>query len=432
MNDAIDIIRRKREGLALDAAGIDWLIGAYMAGEVPDYQMSAWLMAVCFKGLDMDETLALTDALVASGVRLDHAALGRMVVDKHSTGGVGDKVTLVLGPVMAACGAVFGKMSGRGLGHTGGTVDKLESIPGFRTGIEPEEFERQLADIGLCVSGQSAGMVPADKKLYALRDVTATIESNPLVAASIMSKKIAGGAGAVVLDIKVGGGAFFRTRGHAAGAEHLMESIGQARGLRVETLLTAMDQPLGHAVGNSLEVLEALRTLKGDGPPDLVEVVIALASKLLALSDLGWDASKAQKEAQRSLADGSALAKFSEWICAQGGDAACIDDPDLLGLASTVVEVKTTVAGFVAAIDALEVGRLVQDLGAGRHKKDEAIDHGVGAVLHAKVGGEVTAGETIATVYGPGKEQARAAAERLLAAYRLDSQPVAPVSPLLA
>ncbi|MHB0866139.1 MAG: thymidine phosphorylase [Thermoleophilia bacterium] len=432
MNDVIEIIRRKRAGQALGGTQIEWLIGAYATGQVPDYQMSAWLMAVCFQGLGLDETLALTDALVASGVRLDHNALGRMVVDKHSTGGVGDKVTLVLGPVVAACGAVFGKMSGRGLGHTGGTVDKLESIPGFRVEIDPEEFERQLAGIGLCVSGQSAGLVPADKKLYALRDVTATIESNPLVAASIMSKKIAGGAGAVVLDIKVGGGAFFRTRGHAAGVSHLMESIGRARGVRVETVLTAMEQPLGHAVGNSLEVLEAIRTLKGDGPPDLVEVVIALASRLLALSDLGWDAAKAQKEARRSLADGSALAKFSEWIFAQGGDAACVDDPDLLPLASTVVEVKATVAGFVAAIDALQVGRLVLDLGAGRHKKEDAIDHGVGAVLHARVGAEVTAGETIATVYAPGDAQGGDAAERLLAAYRFDSQPVAPVSPVLA
>ena len=249
------------------------------------------------------------------------------MVDKHSTGGVGDKVSMVLGPLVASCGAIFGKMSGRGLGHTGGTVDKLESIPGFRTTIDAADFKRQLEDIGLCIAGQSPELAPADDRLYALRDVTATVESNPLIAASIISKKLAGGAGAVVLDVKVGSGSFFKTVGHAHGVAHLMREVGAKRGLAVEAILTSMEQPLGYAVGNTLEVLEAVETLKGNGPADLVEVVVALAARLLSWSDLGWDQEQAAAEARERLASGSAIGKFEEWITRQGGDAAFIENP---------------------------------------------------------------------------------------------------------
>jgi len=424
--DMQQLIIKKRDGGELTPEEISWLVNRYEAGEIPDYQMSAWLMAALIRGLSLLETLAMTDALVASGTRLDLTSLGRPVMDKHSTGGVGDKVTLVLAPVVAACGAYFGKMSGRGLGHTGGTVDKLESIPGFRTGIDTAQFIRQLAEIGICVAGQSSELAPADEQLYALRDVTGTVESTGLVASSIMSKKIAAGAAAVVLDIKVGRGSFFRSRGQAAGVAHLMQEVGQARGVHTKAVMTSMEQPLGSAVGNSLEVLEAARALTGNGPHDLEEVVVKLASVLLPLADLGWDEEKAAGEARQAVTSGAALAKFRQWVEAQGGDPGFIDDPERLEIAAYSAPATAAGSGYVAGIDAMAIGWAVQALGAGRRHKGEDVDHGVGAILAAKTGDLVEAGQTLAKIHARSQEQADTVAARIAAAYELAPEPTEP------
>jgi len=431
MISPVDIIQRKRDGGEHSPKELSAFIEAFMADEVADYQMSAWLMAALLKGLTMDETLALTDALLASGSRLDLSGLGRRVVDKHSTGGVGDKVSLVLAPLVASCGAVFGKMSGRGLGHTGGTVDKLESIPGFHTTLDATEFARQLKEIGICICGQSSELAPADNRLYALRDVTATVESNPLIAASILSKKLAGGASAVVLDVKVGGGSFFKTRGHAAGVAHLMREVGARRGIDVEAIMTSMEQPLGYAVGNTLEVLEAVETLKGNGPPDLVEVVVALASRLLHMSDLEWSLEHAEAEARERLATGAAIDRFREWIAFQGGDTSFMDEPDRLPVAAQVAAVKAPEEGWVEAIDALTVGRAAVALGAGRMRKDDSIDHSVGLVLAAKQGDRVRAGEELAMVYAPDALKTESAVAAVQAAYRISGARVEPAHVLV-
>lgn len=431
MHAIVDIIQKKRDGAELSPTEIGFLVEGFMSGLVPDYQMSAWLMAVVLRGLTFAETLALTDSMVDSGARLDVTGLGRPLLDKHSTGGVGDKVTLVLGPVVAACDGVFGKMSGRGLGHTGGTVDKLESISGYRTDLDPEDFLDLLKHTGICVIGQTASLAPADKKLYELRDVTGTIESHPLVAASIMSKKIAAGASAVVLDVKVGRGSFAKTRGHASGVAHLMEEIGKARGIKVETVLTVMDQPLGTAVGNALEVNEAVEALKGNGAADLVEVVIELARRLLAMSDLGWDLNEASTAAQRALSNGSGLAKFREWIASQGGDASFMEDPGVLPVAEVQAAVVSPQDGYVKSLDALVVGRAVQELGAGRKRREDVIDHGVGVVLHAKAGARVRKDDRVATVFARSSHAAETAAAAMAGAYRIGTEPVQPPAAVL-
>jgi pyrimidine-nucleoside phosphorylase len=417
MISPVDIIQQKRDGGVHGAADLAEFIAAFMRGEVADYQMSAWLMAALLKGLNLEETLGLTDALLASGRRLDLSGLGRRVVDKHSTGGVGDKVSMVLGPLVASCGAVFGKMSGRGLGHTGGTVDKLESIPGFRTTVEAEAYVRQLREIGICIAGQCADLAPADYRIYALRDVTATVESNPLIAASIISKKLAGGAGAVVVDVKVGAGSFFRTKGHASGVAHLLREVGEKRGLAVETVMTSMVQPLGHAIGNALEVLEAVATLEGKGPRDLVEVVVALAARLLAQSDLGWSREQAETEARACLAKGSAVGKFREWVSYQGGDTSFIEDPAALREAPQQFSVSAASGGWVESIDALAAGRASLQLGAGRRTKEDTIDHAVGVVLRSKIGDRVEKGGELAVVHAAGIEKGEAAAASIQTAY---------------
>ncbi|GBE57155.1 pyrimidine-nucleoside phosphorylase [bacterium BMS3Abin01] len=432
MNDYIDIIQRKRDGGHNTREDIKALIDGFMSGDLREYQMSAWLMAVFLKGLSLEETLALTDAIIASGRKLDLSRLGRRVVDKHSTGGVGDKVSIILGPLVAACGAVFGKMSGRGLGHTGGTVDKLEAIPGFQTALTPERFIGQLEQTGICIAGQSTQLAPADDRLYGLREVTATVESNPLTAASIMSKKIAAGAGVVVLDVKVGCGAFFRNKGQAAGVSYLMRQIGEANGMCVDTVMTAMDQPLGHAVGNALEVNEAVRTLAGEGPEDLVEVVMALAGRLLSRAVPDMDQQRAVSKAGAVLASGKALEKFREWIEAQGGDSSFMDEPELLPVAGYRSPVTAGETGFVQNVDALAVGRAVLGLGAGRRRKGEAVDHSVGAIINAKVGDRVEAGREIATVYGKTAGQAEQAAQAITRAYRFSGKQVAVPSPVLS
>lgn len=427
----IDFIQQKRDGGVHSPEDLSAFISAFMAGGVADYQMSAWLMAALLKGLNLDETLALTDALLTSGSRLDLSGLGRRVVDKHSTGGVGDKVSMVLAPLVASCGAIFGKMSGRGLGHTGGTVDKLESIAGFNTTLSADRFARQLKEIGICICGQSDDLAPADNRLYALRDVTATIESNPLIAASILSKKLAGGASAVVLDVKVGAGSFFKTRGHASGVAHLMREVGARRGIDVEAIMTSMDQPLGFAVGNALEVREAVETLKGNGPPDLVEVVIALASRLLQLSDLEWSLERAETEARERLAAGNAIDKFREWIAFQGGDTSFIDASDRLPVAEIVKPVETFTDGWVESIDALAVGRAAFALGAGRMRKEDSIDHSVGLVLAVKQGDPVKAGDILAHVHASDAHKADSAVAAIRTAYRISADKVETASVLI-
>ncbi|RJQ41832.1 MAG: thymidine phosphorylase [Gaiellales bacterium] len=416
MADFAGLIQKKRDGGEHTGEELSQLVSGFMCGDMPDYQMSAWLMAVVFRGLTPAETLALNDAEVASGERLDLGVLGRPVVDKHSTGGVGDKVTMVLAPLVASCGVIFGKMSGRGLGHTGGTIDKLESIPGFVTEMGPERFRELLGTVGVCVAGQSSRLAPADGRIYALRDVTATVDSNPLVAASIMSKKIASGAAAVVMDVKMGRGAFIRNRGQAAGVFSLMKMIGEARGIAVRGIISPMDAPLGRAVGNALEVAEAVEALRGEGPPDLMAVVRKLAVLSLESSDAGLSGDAAGELLDQRLAEGAALAKFGEWVEAQGGDTAFIDNPGALPQASHVLTVRADRSGFVGVVDALEVGLAARDLGAGRLKKGDRVDSAVGVRIETVAGDEVSAGDLLASVHASSPESGAAAAARVAAA----------------
>jgi pyrimidine-nucleoside phosphorylase len=418
--NVVELIERKRNGCEIPADELRELVAAYARDEVPDYQAAALLMAVWFRGLSRAETFALTEAMVASGDTVDLAAhLGRRVVDKHSTGGVGDKTTIAVGPVVAACGAPFGKMSGRGLGHTGGTLDKLESIPGFRVELSIEELVEQVREIGLAVAGQSADLVPADRKLYALRDVTATIDEVSLIAASIMSKKIAGGASALVLDVKVGEGAFMRTQDEARRLAEAMRGLGEQAGMDVVCLLTDMEQPLGSAVGNALEVQEAYETLSGGGPADFRELVVVAATHLLELSDLGLDEEEARERATASLADGSALAAYERWVRAQGGDP----DPALLPRAPVVRQVPAPSTGFVRELRAREVAAVAMALGAGRERKEDPVDHAVGIVCRAKHGDRAERGEPLAEIHARDDEAADAANAALLAAYEIGEEP---------
>ncbi|HET7568321.1 MAG TPA: thymidine phosphorylase [Gaiellaceae bacterium] len=415
-----ELIQRKRDGGELEADELAELVLAYTRGEVPDYQMSAFLMAVYFRGLSEAETFALTDAMVRSGETIDlAAAIGRRVVDKHSTGGVGDKATLAVGPVVAACGVPFGKMSGRGLGHTGGTLDKLEAIPGFRVELATEAFVAQVRDVGLAIVGQTADLVPADKLLYGLRDVTATVDNVSLIAASIMSKKLASGADAIVLDVKVGDGAFMKTLEEGRALGEAMIALGRAAGRDVVCELTDMDQPLGHAVGNALEVREAVATLRGEGPADFTELVLASCAHLLALSDLGVDHADARRRAEASVADGSALAAYERWIRAQGGDS----DEDALPKAPLIREVFAPRDGHVARVAALPVGIAALHLGAGRREKGDPIDHAVGVVCLRKRGDAVERGEPLAEIHARDEASAAEAAETVLAAYELADEP---------
>lgn len=398
----------------------------YARGNVPDYQMAAFCMAVFFKGLNGAETFALTDAMIRSGETIDlHAALGRKAVDKHSTGGVGDKTSLAVGPIVAACGVPFGKMSGRGLGHTGGTLDKLESIPGFRVELTTEEFLQQVRAVGLAIIGQSANLVPADKLLYGLRDVTATVDNVSLIAASIMSKKIAAGADAIVLDVKVGDGAFMKTLEDARELAQMMLELGKRAGREVACVLTDMDQPLGHAVGNALEIRETVATLRGEGPADFTELVLSACAHLLAFSDLGIDEDEGRARATAAVEDGSALAAYERWIAAQGGDPSV----DALPQASVVREVAASTDGHVQDIGAVDVGMAALRLGAGRQTKDDEIDHAVGVVCVKKRGDTVTAGETIAVVHARDEDAAARAADEVLAAYSFgdDAPPERPI-----
>jgi pyrimidine-nucleoside phosphorylase len=403
------------------------LILGYARGEVPDYQLAAFCMAVYFRGLNGAETFALTDAMIRSGETIAlGSAVGRTVVDKHSTGGVGDKTSLAVGPIVAACGVPFGKMSGRGLGHTGGTLDKLESIPGFRIELTTDEFVAQVRDVGLAIIGQSVNLVPADKLLYGLRDVTATVDNVSLIAASIMSKKIAAGADAIVLDVKVGDGAFMKRVEDARELAQLMLELGRDAGRQVACMLTDMDQPLGHAVGNALEIRETIATLRGEGPRDFEELVLAAAAHLLSFSDLELGEAAARERAASTIANGSAHAMYQRWITAQGGDPS----EDALATAPVVRDVVADRSGIVEAIGAVDIGLAALRLGAGRRTKDDAIDHAVGIRCLTKRGGAVAAGDVIAEVHARDDASARAAAADVLAAYRLADEPP-PTKPII-
>ena len=421
----VDIITKKRDGGELTRPELDYFIQGATHGAIPDYQTAAWLMAVYFRGMTDPETTDLTLAMAASGDQLDlHDVLpGAMIVDKHSSGGVGDKTTLAVGPIAAACGLPVGKMSGRGLSFSGGTIDKLESIAGWTAELSEAHFRRQLQEVGLVIAAQTANLAPADKLLYALRDVTGTVPSLPLIAASIMSKKLAAGADAIVLDVKCGRGAFMETLPDAQALARQMVAIGRLAGRKVTALITQMAQPLGLAVGNALEVQEAIATLHGQGPADFQELVEAVAGEMLLIAGAADDLAAARSQVSEVIADGRAFAKFRAFVAAQGGDARLVDHPERLPAAPVQVAVRAPVNGYVHAIDARAVGLATVDLGGGRLKKGDPVDPAVGVMLRAKVGAQVAAGETLCTVHAANAATAAAVTTHLQAAYTLKDAP---------
>ena len=427
---AYELIQKKRDGGALSAEEIDGLVQGFVSGTVPDYQMSAFLMAVFFRGMTAEETTALTLAMVRSGETLDLSAIRGTKVDKHSTGGVGDKTSLVLIPLVAAAGAPVAKLSGRGLGHTGGTLDKLEAIPGFTTELSAEAFIQQVNEIGCAIAGQTADLVPADKRLYALRDVTATVDSIPLIAASVMSKKIAAGSDGIVLDVKTGSGAFMKSLDGSRDLAKIMVAIGRQAGRRTVALISDMDQPLGHAVGNALEVREAIETLAGEGPDDLRELCVALGAQMLVLAGVTGSLKDAGAILVRLLSDGRALDKFREMIRAQGGDPACVDDPERLPQAPVSMPVSASSTGVVTAIDAERIGLAAMRLGAGRAKKEDIIDPAVGIVLRKKVRENVNRGEALVQIHAGDRGRAEQALALVQAAYTIGRTPP-PTRPLI-
>lgn len=412
-----DLIAKKRNGAALTKEEISFMIDGYVDGSIPDYQMSAMLMAICFQGMNDEETAWMTMCVAHSGEMSDLSGIEGIKVDKHSTGGVGDKTTLIIAPIVAACGVKVAKMSGRGLGHTGGTVDKLESIPGMRTTLNKEEFFRVVNETGLSVIGQSGNMTPADKKLYALRDVTATVDSIPLIAASIMGKKLAAGSDCILLDVKTGSGAFMKTPEEAVVLAEKMVAIGELAGKRTVALITNMDIPLGKNIGNSLEVVEAVATLEGRGPKDLEEVCIALAGNMLYLADKG-ELEECCRMAETAIADGSAKERLLRMVKAQGGDPGVLENPGLLPQAAFVQEVCAQKNGYLVHMDTQEIGIASALLGAGRATKDDVIDYGAGIVLEKKTGDYVEKGEVLARLYASKEELFEAAEQRYLAALK--------------
>ncbi|MGE0863136.1 MAG: thymidine phosphorylase [Vicinamibacterales bacterium] len=392
---AVDIIRAKRDGDALSRDAIEAFVRGVTDGTWPDYQASALLMAIVLKGMNPVETAWLTDAMARSGDRVDLSDIPGIKVGKHSTGGVGDKVSIVLAPLAAACGVVVPKMSGRGLGHTGGTLDKLESIPGFRVALSLDEYKTMLATVGCCLISQTATIAPADKALYALRDVTGTIESLPLIASSVMSKKLAEGSNALVLDVKCGRGAFMQRPPEARALARSLVSIGTAAGVRTEAFITRMDVPLGRAVGNALEIAECIDLLKGKGPADLAEAVVGLGTRMVRLAGKAATDDEANGMIRQALASGAALAKLRDMIAGQGGDAAVVDDTSRLPSAAHTRMIPAPRAGFVTSLDALLVGRTAVALGAGRDKKSDAVDPAAGILLHKKPGDAVQAGDAV-------------------------------------
>jgi pyrimidine-nucleoside phosphorylase len=393
------LIQRKRDSGSFEAPEWRAIIDGYVAGRIPDYQLSALLMAVVWRGLSTEELAALTDAMIASGDRLHFEGLGRPVIDKHSTGGVGDKVSLLLAPMVASCGVAVPMMSGRGLGHTGGTLDKLESIPGFRTGLSLREAEAQVARIGCAMIGQTPEIAPADRKLYALRDVTGTVESIPLISASIMSKKLAEGLNGLVLDVKTGSGAFLPELERAIELARTMIALGETRSCRTVALLTAMDRPLGRACGNALEVEEALQGLEGEGPEDLMEVTYALGVEMLLLAGIDRDAAAARERLEETVRSGHALETFGKVIEAQGGDPALIEDPGILPQADAVEVFRAPLGGTVGRVEPRIIGRAIIELGGGRQTMTDPVDPTVGFVITVKPGDRVKAGQPLASVF---------------------------------
>jgi pyrimidine-nucleoside phosphorylase len=405
-----ELIEIKRDGGTHTRDQIDRVVLGFASGDMPDYQMAAWLMAAYLNGLSAEESVWLTDAMVRSGRVIDLSSIPGVKVDKHSTGGVADTTTLILAPLVAACGVPVAKMSGRGLGHTGGTLDKLESIPGFRVELAPDAFIEQVREVGVAVIAQSPDIDPADKLMYALRDVTATVPSIPLIVGSIISKKIAGGADAIVLDVKVGSGAFMKTEDDARALAAELTRVGAALGRTIVTFLTDMDQPLGNAIGNALEVREAIEVLSGEGPAALREVVLALGVRMLTLGQVADDDEAALQMLTDALDSGAALRTFEVWVAAQGGDPAVATNPDLLPRAAITHDVPAREAGYIAAFDAEEVGRAAMVLGAGRARKEDAID----------------VGDTLATLHASADELLLAGEDRFLAAVRMSEHPVQP------
>ena len=416
-----DIIYKKRLGDALTKEEIDFAVSGFVKGDVPDYQMSALAMAICFNGMSANETFYLTDAMMRSGDIVNLERFDGLCVDKHSTGGVGDKTTLIVAPIVACLGARVAKMSGRGLGHTGGTVDKLEALDGYRTSLSSEEFLEQVERVGIAVTGQSGNLVPADKKLYALRDVTATVDSIPLIASSIMSKKLASGAHSIVLDVKCGSGAFMKNEDDATSLAKAMVEIGESFGRNVRALITDMSVPLGSFVGNSLEVYEAIQVLSGKGEKALSEICIALASNMISMA-LEIDIDEATKMVENAISSGLALAKFKEWIGAQGGDTSKIDDPVSLLGAKYKLEYKSRGDGFIYEIDAEGVGIASTLLGAGRAKKDDVIDPLAGIELRVSYGDYVKKGDTLALLYSSDASLFESACERLDVSFKLSDE----------
>ncbi|MGE5585006.1 MAG: pyrimidine-nucleoside phosphorylase [Bacillota bacterium] len=423
---AYDIILKKRRGEELSRDEITFLVNGFTRGDIPDYQMAAWCMAVFFQGMGARETRDLTTAMARSGETVDLSPIRGIKVDKHSTGGVGDKTTLVLAPLVAAAGVPVAKMSGRGLGHTGGTLDKLESIPGFGVDLAREAFVRNVNSIGVAVVGQTAAVAPADKKLYALRDVTATVDSMPLIASSVCSKKLACGADAIVFDVKVGTGAFMKSEDEALALARLMVEIVEGAGRRAAAVVSDMNQPLGRAVGNALEVREAIDTLRGSGPPDLVELCLTLGSLMLVLGGTAPDTGRARETLMGLLERGAALAKFAQFVAAQGGDAGVAESPEILPHARYTALVPSPGTGYVTAINAEQVGVAAMMLGAGRRVKDEPVDPAAGLVVAKKIGDPVVEGEPLATLHTNNRSNIDEASHLVASAYTLSQTAMSP------
>lgn len=419
-----DIILKKRNGERLSDEEIGYFVDGYTRGEIPDYQASALCMAICLKGMDDDEIAALTYSMARSGDMLDLSRFGDLSCDKHSTGGVGDKTSLIVGPVAAALGAKVTKMSGRGLGHTGGTVDKLEAIPGMQMTVSREDFLDQCDRVGLAIIGQSGNMTPADKKLYALRDVTATVDSIPLITSSIMSKKLAAGSHNIVLDVKTGSGAFMKTYEDSKQLAESMVKIGKLCGRNMAALITDMDRPLGYAVGNALEIIEAVEVLKGQRKGDLYEVCVALASEMIMLCR-GVSHDEAQAMVVGVIESGKAFDKMKEWIAAQGGDISCLEDTERFAAihpVSHIVPIQSPADGYITSMDAAEIGTTAMILGAGRSTKEESIDYGAGLTIGAKTGDRVEKGMTLGYLYTNREDALKPAAERYIGALRFGSE----------
>jgi pyrimidine-nucleoside phosphorylase len=428
---AIDVIRKKRDGGELSRSEIESLVNAYTRDEIPDYQVSAWLMAVVLRGMTRGETAALTDAMLRSGEVLDLSSLRAKKVDKHSTGGVGDKTSLVLAPLAAAGGVAVPMISGRGLGHTGGTLDKLEAIPGFNVNLSVQQFRHVLETCGCAMIGQTAEIAPADRKLYALRDVTGTVESPYLICASIMSKKLAEGIDALVLDVKTGSGAFMKSEKDAAFLAELMVETGERMGKKVVALITDMDQPLGNRIGNSLEVVEAVEILRGKGPEDLRLLCLELAGWILHLGGIAGTVAEGKKHSEELIASGKASEKFRQMVELQGGDPRTIDDPKKLPQAEHTMTLSSPKSGYITSLQCELVGTACVILGGGRERKEDSVDPAVGIVLHKKVGDAVSAGEPLATIYYNSEERAARSRLRLEESYQIADSPTHGKRPLI-